>query len=177
MDEFKILFVGPTGAGKTTAIAAVSEITVVSTEALRSSLDTESEKSQLIPKNMVTIGIDYGEFSFEDGKRVRLYGVPGQNRFEFLWDLIHKGSHGIIILFDISSNAYMSEMEFFINRFKDALLTDKCIIGISKYSDCYKSRVAEFLNFMDAITISVPVIAVDIRDKEDVLKLLAMLVK
>ncbi|MFP5595635.1 GTP-binding protein [Kluyvera sp. 142486] len=177
MDEFKILFVGPTGAGKTTAIAAVSEITVVSTEALRTSLDTESDNNQLIPKNMVTIGIDYGEFSFDDGKRVRLYGVPGQIRFEFLWDLIHKGSHGIIILFDISSNTYMSEVDFFINRFKDALLTEKCIIGISKYSDCYESRVAEVLDFMGAMNISVSVIAVDIRDKEDVLKLLTMLVK
>lgn len=177
MDEFKILFVGPTGAGKTTAIAAVSEITVVSTEALRTSLDTDSDNSQLIPKNMVTIGIDYGEFSFDDGKRVRLYGVPGQSRFDFLWDLIHKGSHGIIILFDISSNTYMSEIDFFINRFKDALLTEKCIIGISKYSDFYESRVTELLDFMDAMNISVPVIAVDIRDKQDVLKLLTMLVK
>ena len=47
MNELKIVFVGPTGAGKTTAINAVSEISVVSTEVMRSSLDTESLNSQL----------------------------------------------------------------------------------------------------------------------------------
>ena len=61
MNELKIVFVGPTGAGKTTAINAVSEISVVSTEVMRSSLDTESLNSQLVPKKTVTVGIDYGE--------------------------------------------------------------------------------------------------------------------
>lgn len=177
MDEFKILFAGPTGAGKTTAINTVSDVSVVSTEVPRSSLDTESEKSQLIPKNTVTIGIDYGEFSFDDNTRVRLYGVPGQLRFEFLWELIHKGASGTIILFDITSNAFADEIDFFINRFHKVLLTDKCIIGISKYSDEYSPRVTELLDLMGKYKVDVPVIAVDIRNKEDVLKLLTMLVK
>ncbi|WP_260863780.1 GTP-binding protein [Citrobacter sp. Marseille-Q6884] len=177
MDEFKILFAGPTGAGKTTAINTVSDVSVVSTEVPRSSLDTESEKSQLIPKNTVTIGIDYGEFSFDDNTRVRLYGVPGQLRFEFLWELIHKGASGTIILFDITSNAFSDEIDFFINRFHEVLLTDKCIIGISKYSDEYSPRVTELLDLMGKYKVDVPVIAVDIRNKEDVLKLLTMLVK
>lgn len=177
MDEFKILFAGPTGAGKTTAINTVSDVSVVSTEVPRSSLDTESEKSQLIPKNTVTIGIDYGEFSFDDNTRVRLYGVPGQLRFEFLWELIHKGASGTIILFDITSNAFADEIDFFINRFHEVLLTDKCIIGISKYSDEYSPRVTELLDLMGKYKVDVPVIAVDIRNKEDVLKLLTMLVK
>lgn len=177
MEEFKVLFAGPTGAGKTTAINTVSEISVVSTEVLRSSLDTESVKSQLIPKSTVTIGIDYGEFSFDERTRVRLYGVPGQIRFEFLWDLIHKGSSGTIILFDITSNAYTAEVKFFINRFREVLLTDRCIIGISKYSDIYSGRVTEIIDLMDDSKIDVPVVAVDIRNKEDVLKLLARIIR
>lgn len=177
MEEFKILFAGPTGAGKTTAIGTVSEISVVSTEVPRSSLDIESEKTQLIPKNTVTIGIDYGEFSFDDHTRVRLYGVPGQARFEFLWDLIHEGASGTIILFDITSKAFTNEVHFFIKRFREVLLTDKCIIGISKYSDAHSDRVTELLGILSDSTIDVPVIAVDIRDKGDVLKLLAMLIK
>ena len=177
MEEFKILFAGPTGAGKTTAIGTVSDISVVSTEVPRSSLDIESTNSQLIPKNTVTIGIDYGEFSFDAHTRVRLYGVPGQARFEFLWDLIHKGASGTIILFDITSNAFTNEVLFFIKRFRDVLLTDKCIIGISKYSDACSDRVTELLELLSNSRIDVPVIAVDIRDKGDVLKLLSMLIK
>lgn len=175
MNELKIVFVGPTGAGKTTAINAVSEISVVSTEVMRSSLDTESLNSQLVLKKTVTVGIDYGEFSFNNDTRVRLYGVPGQMRFEFLWEFMSKGSRGTVILFDITSKTFTDEINFFINRFRDVLLTSKCIVGISKYSESYSDRVIEILDLINDS--NVPVIAVDIRNKEDVLKLLALLIE
>ena len=175
MNELKIVFVGPTGAGKTTAINAVSEISVVSTEVMRPSLDTESLNSQLVPKKTVTVGIDYGEFSFNNDTRVRLYGVPGQMRFEFLWEFMSKGSRGTVILFDITSKTFTDEINFFINRFRDVLLTSKCIVGISKYSESYSDRVIEILDLINDS--NVPVIAVDIRNKEDVLKLLALLIE
>ncbi|WP_318388425.1 GTP-binding protein [Enterobacter sp.] len=177
MDEIKILFAGPTGAGKTTAIGAVSEISVVSTEVFRSSLDTESLNSQTSPKNTVTIGIDYGEFNLDAHTRIRLYGVPGQVRFEFLWDLIYQGASGIVILFDITSSTYLSEVDFFINRFRDILLSDRCIIGISKFENSYLSRVDQLKDLLSELQIDVPVVAVDVRNKEDMLKLITMLVK
>ncbi|WP_318391953.1 hypothetical protein [Enterobacter sp.] len=177
MDEIKILFAGPTGAGKTTAISTVSEISVVSTEVFRSSLDTESLNSHSDPKNTVTIGIDYGEFSINAHTRVRLYGVPGQVRFEFLWDLIYQGSSGTAILFDISSNAYTSEIDFFINRFRKVLLEDRCVIGISKFAEIYLDRVDELKDLLSELKINVPVVAVDVRNKEDMLQLIEMLVK
>ncbi|WP_185930285.1 GTP-binding protein [Klebsiella spallanzanii] len=177
MDDFKVLLVGPTGAGKTTAINTVSDISVISTEVARSSLDTDSSSSQLIPKSTVTVGIDYGELNINSSTRIRLYGVPGQIRFESLWDLIHEGSIGTVILFDISSNDYSDEFVFFVNRFHKTLLTERCVIGISKYSEIYSSRVTNLLEFLKHSGIDVPVFSVDVRDKEDVLKLLSILIK
>ncbi|MBA7848237.1 ATP/GTP-binding protein [Klebsiella sp. RHBSTW-00484] len=177
MDDFKVLLVGPTGAGKTTAISTVSDISVISTEVTRSSLDTESLNSQLIPKSTVTVGIDYGELSLNNSMRIRLYGVPGQVRFESLWGLIHEGSVGTVILFDISSNDYSEEFVFFVNRFHKTLLTERCIIGISKYSEIYSSRVTELLELLNHSGVNVPVFSVDVRNKEDVLKLLFMLIE
>nr|WP_318384067.1 ATP/GTP-binding protein [uncultured Enterobacter sp.] len=177
MDEYKILFAGPTGAGKTTAIHTVSDISVVSTEVVRSSLDVETVNSQLVPKKTVTIGIDYGELNVSDTMRIRLYGVPGQIRFEFLWDLIHKGSAGTIILFDISSKEYLSEIKFFITRFAELLLAGDCVIGLSKFSEAYSHRIAELTTLLEEMRMDVPVMPVDIRDKEDVLKLLYRLIK
>ena len=55
------------------------------------------------------------------------------------------------------------------------LLTSKCIVGISKYSESYSDRVIEILDLINDS--NVPVIAVDIRNKEDVLKLLALLIE
>ena len=96
-------------------------------------------------------------------------------RFEFLWEFMSKGSRGTVILFDITSKTFTDEINFFINRFRDVLLTSKCIVGISKYSESYSDRVIEILDLINDS--NVPVIAVDIRNKEDVLKLLALLIE
>ena len=53
MAEHVILFAGPMGAGKTTAISTLSEIAVVSTEAANSERD-------VVDKATTTVAPDYG---------------------------------------------------------------------------------------------------------------------
>ena len=71
--EYVVLAAGPMGAGKTTAIAALSEIPVVSTDAVNTDLARNA-------KATTTVALDYGEITLGDGDKVRLYGVPGQER-------------------------------------------------------------------------------------------------
>jgi len=72
MKEHKIIFTGTMGAGKTTAIAAVSEIPPIVTDV------TNNDKS--VDKAVTTVGFDYGLLTLENGDRIRLYGTPGQER-------------------------------------------------------------------------------------------------
>lgn len=60
LQQYKIVFGGTMGAGKSAAINALSDIPVVSTEAVNTDLDAHS-------KYLTTVGIDYGEISLEDG--------------------------------------------------------------------------------------------------------------
>ena len=69
MTEHKILFTGTMGAGKTTAIAAVSEIPPMRTD-VRNTDDSVS-------KATTTVGLDYGELTLDNGEKLRLYGTPG----------------------------------------------------------------------------------------------------
>ncbi|TPX01006.1 ATP-binding protein, partial [Schumannella luteola] len=90
MAEYVILFAGPMGAGKTTAIRSLSEIEVVSTEAANS-------EPGAVDKPTTTVAMDYGEIDL-DPDMVRLYGIPGQERFDFMWDILRERAMGLIVL-------------------------------------------------------------------------------
>ena len=82
--EIKILFTGSMGAGKTTAIASVSDVAPVQTEAVNSDLSQHS-------KTHTTVAMDYGEVQLAGGDRLRLYGTPGQRRFNVMWQILGRG--------------------------------------------------------------------------------------
>ena len=114
LQQYKIVFAGSMGAGKTEAIRSLSEIPVLATEAFNT--DDQSHK-----KMNTTVGIDYGEVTLEDGNKVGLYGTPGQGRFDFMWGVICKGAIGMILLIDHSIENPLKDLEFYINIFIDSL--------------------------------------------------------
>ena len=65
----KIIFSGTVGAGKSTAIAALSDIPPVATEAVA------SDETGLIKKT-TTVAMDYGVLNLPGGEKVMLYGTP-----------------------------------------------------------------------------------------------------
>lgn len=75
----QVAFVGPLGVGKTTAVRAISDVPVVSTEVVRSSVVIGPKRAT--EKPTTTVGIDYGEWVAPDGQRVGVLGTPGQLRF------------------------------------------------------------------------------------------------
>src|SRR5690625_6233998 len=85
---YKILFTGPVGSDKTTAIQSLSDIGVVSTEASASD-DVKSLKPT------TTVAMDYGLMKLPNGDQVRLYGTPGQKRFDFMWDILARDALGL----------------------------------------------------------------------------------
>ena len=91
--QHKIIFTGPVGAGKTTAITTISDIAPFSTE--QTAKDETKEK-----KELTTVAMDYGSMRLDNGETLHLYGTPGQERFNFMWDLLTDGSLGVIIMLD-----------------------------------------------------------------------------
>ena len=84
IQQYKIVFAGTMGAGKTEAIRSLSDIPILLTEALNTDQESHS-------KPQTTVGIDYGEVTLDDGLIIGLYGTPGQERFDFIWSVICKG--------------------------------------------------------------------------------------
>jgi small GTP-binding protein len=92
VSSFKIIVTGPFNSGKTQFIKTISDIPVVSTE---KKITTEDRGI----KSETTVAMDYGRVAF-DGDTLYLYGTPGQNRFDFMWEILSGEMDAFIVLVD-----------------------------------------------------------------------------
>jgi uncharacterized protein len=84
----KLVISGPVGAGKTSFIRTLSQTAVI---------DTDEFASEDIGKATTTVAMDYGTLQI-DQFLLYLFGTPGQDRFDFMWEVLCEGALGLILL-------------------------------------------------------------------------------
>jgi signal recognition particle receptor subunit beta len=164
--QIKIVFTGSVGAGKTTAIEAISEIDPIRTEA------KPSELSVLNRKSSTTVAMDYGELTLDDGTKLYLYGTPGQRRFDFMSHILTKGALGLLILIDNSHPKPLEELDYYLNLNAEFLLNNPAVIGITHYDEAIEPRVDDYYTVLKERGDFWPIIHADARKPEDVSLLL-----
>lgn len=171
MAEHVILFTGPMGAGKTTAIQSLSEIEVVRTEA------TNSER-HVVDKATTTVAMDYGEILVGAQEKVRLYGIPGQKRFNFMWTILKKRAKGMILLINTDAPDPLGELVFFMKEFRELYDKGGVVVGVTR-ADLYEGpSLAEFADTLERTNpgLVIPVFTVDPRQHHQMQNLLLTLV-
>ena len=168
MKEFKIIFAGSMGAGKTTAIKSLSESEVVSTDVANSDRQAHS-------KLLTTVGIDYGQIMLPPDIKIGLYGTPGQERFELVWRIVTEGALGAIVMVDASSPKAPEELPYYVDYFHRHKLKN-IIVGISHCDipgHLTRDDAAKILSVHNLIF---PIFEIDARQKDDVLLLVETLI-
>lgn len=160
MKEHKIIFTGTMGAGKTTAIAAVSEEPPIVTDV------TNNDRS--VDKAMTTVGFDYGFLTLGNGDRIRLFGTPGQERFRFVWPVVAKGAIGLIILLDNSRPDALADLKVYLDGFAGELATMPCVIGLGRSETHPRPDTDDVSRALQAKGYVFPVLPVDVRKRDDV---------
>lgn len=165
MAELKFIITGKAGVGKTTALTSISDIPPVCTDA-----ETTDELAEI--KSTTTTAFDFGEIYLEDGTAIRIYGTPGQERFRHMWEILAEGALGLVILIDHSSPDPIQDLEIYLENFSKLISETGVIIGVTRVDRDDNDALGRYYHYLETRSIFCPVMAVDPREKDDMVELM-----
>jgi small GTP-binding protein len=128
MQQLKIVVTGSYAAGKTQFINSISDIETVNTDFET----TTSEEREL--KSQTTVALDFGTIAINDELLLYLFGTPGQERFDYMWEHLAMGCLGYVIMVDSCRPAKFKETIGLMQRF--ATITDApFVVAANKQDD------------------------------------------
>lgn len=128
MQMVKIVVTGSYAAGKTQFIRSISDIDPVTTD-----YDTTlSEEREL--KNSTTVALDFGTIAINEALTLYIFGTPGQERFDYMWEHLATGCLGYVVLVDSCRPAHFVETQRLMMRFAE--ITDApFVVAANKQDD------------------------------------------
>lgn len=166
--EWRIMLMGPVGAGKTEAIRTISDIEVVDTDML-------ATDAVAALKSHTTVSMDVGVLHLGDKDKLRLYGSPGQDRFDFMWDILLDQSKGVILVIKHSSEDPLADLDHYARALAKRRGTKPLptVVGITHTDqaphrplDMYARYFAE--NALPCFRQQPPILTMDARDRNQV---------
>jgi signal recognition particle receptor subunit beta len=165
----KMAIVGEIGSGKTQLVNTLSEISPFTTE-VKSTVD--------IGKQYTTVGIDYGRLSLSDDTVLGLYGLPGQARYDFLWNMVSESLWGVIILIKFSETFQYKDLAKALQFFDKHNYGVPIVIGLTHSENASKESLAKIISMINLVLddqgIVAPIIPFDARRSDSALLPLAV---
>jgi hypothetical protein len=113
MPSLKIVVTGPVGSGKTTFVQSLSGGEVVT---------TDEHATNGLSKGHTTVALDHGTITVA-GQDIALFGTPGQERFDYMWDLLAEGTDGVVLLIPADRPNAVGKAETIL----DYMMTDRSV--------------------------------------------------
>lgn len=164
----KLVFAGPVGAGKSTAIQSISSSAPVST-------DVPLSSGPMGEKTTTTVALDYSFLNL-NGDILHIYGLPGQGRLSFMRDIVLDGALGVILLLDGSTPDIYDNAHHWLSSIKEINESVNFVIGITKSDIASELSLTELRNVVGQFAPTAPILSVDAREQNDIKQLLQILV-
>ncbi len=167
MEYRKLAFIGGVGTGKTCIIRTLSEIDTVKTD-VESTID--------IGKSHTTVGIDYGRITLADDTVLGLYGVPGQSRYSFLWEIVNTSLWGLVVMIKYQEKNDYEEIAGLLKFFDPKRNNTPCVAVITHAEnasqDILETLKLEVHCIFEQQGINAPILKIDGREKHSSVTLL-----
>ena len=162
----KVVVTGPFAAGKTTLIRTISEITVLSTE--RGITDSTRKR-----KAETTVAMDFGRITIDRDLVLYLFGTPGQDRFDFMWEILGEGMIGYLLLVDAEREDSVQEAASILEAFR-TMARVPYVVALNRAAVDDHALVESVRSRLD-VPSDVAVLTCDATDKESVKNVLLAL--
>lgn len=172
--NFQLIFAGPYGVGKTTALQTISDIPVANTD-VKSLEATEQLKKQ--GKTTTTVGMDYGELHLPDKTVVALMGLPGQSRFKDMWDILLNKHTGVLLWLYGDAEQPLEECKSWLDILHKRGATGRLAVVITRLPIPTPNELLQpYRELIRNYNPYAPVICADPRKREQVIQTVLMAV-
>lgn len=159
----KLVIAGGFGVGKTTTVAGISEIPVLTTEAAMTEVAADIDRTGHVPaKTTTTVALDFGSVTIDDEIKLYLFGTPGQDRFGFMWNDLTQGALGALVVVDTRR---LDDCYAAVDYFEH---TDVPFVVAVNLFDGMLEHDLEDVRWALAVSESTPVITYDARDRRSI---------
>jgi uncharacterized protein len=160
MQQLKIVITGSFAAGKTQFINTISDIETVSTD-FETTLDDERTM-----KSHTTVALDFGTIAIKDQVTLYLFGTPGQERFDYMWEHLATGCLGYIVMVDSCRPSKFPETISLMQRFTK--ITDAPFLVAANKQDDPTSLPPAYIRRRLRLPTEIPILPCVAKERESV---------
>jgi small GTP-binding protein len=164
----KVVITGAYAAGKTNFIRSISDIDPVTTE-----YEVTGAEERALKKE-TTVALDFGKIAVSDEVVLFLFGTPGQERFDFMWDVLTEGCMGYIVMVDSCRPAHLLETQRLMAHF--AAITPAPFVVAANKQDDPAALPLSYIRKRLQLPLEIPVLPCIATDRESVKSILMALI-